>query len=161
MEQLRNPSLLRALTSTLLLLAHASAFAPGESVDQDLVGQLDKLYYGYLGGDIVQARENLRQSILLLDGARFSKPAASAHGLWITHSRLAVLEGYAGNAILAEANLLKARFWYLRKFEISGESTEEAMKAVHSYDADKCRQAMEKFDKTHTNGLGPKYSRKE
>ncbi|MCX5670242.1 MAG: hypothetical protein NTU94_02830 [Planctomycetota bacterium] len=82
-----------------------------------------------------------------------------AHGLWLTYSRLYVLEIRGGNEALAQACLLKARYWLLRKAELGGADTETAATEVFSwFTPDKCMEIIDQWDKSRTQGKGPKYA---
>jgi hypothetical protein len=129
------------------------------SENQDFRATLQDLYAVYLEGDTDQARESLHQAIHLLKTTEITKVGAMEHGLWLEHSRLHVLEKRAGNYELADGYLLKAQYWYLRKLEASGDSTEEAIKIVRHYTPEKCTEVVDGLDNNSTDGRGPAYGR--
>lgn len=125
----------------------------------DAAKRLDQLYRAYLGGDMEQARQSMVESISILETHHFPKPSASAHGLWLAYARLFVLESAAGNDALADACLMKARYWLLRRAEISGDTEENAVEAADGFTADKCMEVIHKWDNNFTGGKGPRYLR--
>ncbi len=127
------------------------------SLAPDVGSQLDVLYQAYAKGDVAQARQSLEKSIPILENATFPKVGAAAHGLWLSYARLHVLEARAGKASLAEAYLLKARYWYLKKLELSGESTEQGFETVKLFTPEKCMELVDQFDKKNTQGSGAAY----
>jgi hypothetical protein len=120
--------------------------------------RLDELYSSYLAGSVTEAKNALDEAIGLLEASAFPKPGSQAHGLWLGYGRLHVLARHSGSPVLADAYLLKARYWYLRKLELSGESTETAMVTVNAFTSDKCVQIVKKWDLKHSGGKGPRYS---
>jgi hypothetical protein len=153
--------ILRGLTAIVLviLLRFSCCAFDGAQADKNALESLDKLYRSYLQGDLKIARESLDKAISILEELRIAKPGAVAHGLWLAHSRLQVLERRSGRATLADANLLKARFWYLRKLEQTGESTEKAYAVTLAFGTAECETMIDRFDRAHTDGRGPEYLR--
>lgn len=119
--------------------------------------QSDKLYQVYLTGSRDQAIWSLEETIRVTENANL-EPSGKANTLSITYARLYVLERRAGNGGLAEAALVRARYWFLREHELSGDSEEQAGAAVRSFTADKCMDFVDKLDKEHTDGVGPRYA---
>lgn len=132
------------------------ASAEGDAI---VVTRLDQLYRSYLDGNAEQARNSLLECESVLSKAKLQKIDAVAHGYWLTYSRLFVLESWVGNSTLANAYFLKARFWYLRKLELSGDNTESAMNKVSVFDEAFCKQLVIKWDSKNTNGRGATYSK--
>ena len=122
-----------------------------------LDAQLVALYEVYLEGDRQQAKRALEEMVLATDASKVA-PRANAAALWLIYSRLYVLERRGGSATLADAYLLKARYWLLRKGELSGFSAEEAGEGVSKFTADKCLEMIDHWDKSRTNGKGPNYA---
>jgi hypothetical protein len=143
----------------ILTVIHLTACGSEPKPMLDVSQRLDGLYATYLTGSLDQAKKSLHDAVVLLEDAKFAKPGAQSHGLWLAYSRLHVLESRSGNANLAEASLLKARYWYLRKLELSGESTEQAVEAVRVFTSEKCLDIVEQFDRKHGDGKGPNYTR--
>jgi len=119
--------------------------------------RLDALYRSYLQGDIDQARRDLHESIPLLEKVEFPVRSASADGLFLSYSRLHALEVRAGNRALAEAYLLEARYWLLKREELSGATTEAVIQGIDSVDSEKLIEIVDKFDNAMTRGTGAKY----
>lgn len=119
--------------------------------------RLDELYSAYLTGSVTQAKTALDEAVVLLESSAFPKPGSQAHGLWLGYARLHVLAQHLNSRTLADAYLLKTRYWYLRKLELSGESTEKAMEAVNAVTSDKCIQIVKEWDLKQSGGKGPRY----
>jgi hypothetical protein len=113
---------------------------------KEFTQQLDRLYQAYLGGDSNQGRSGLQETILRIENAKLS-PHGEAHGLFLTYCRLSVLEKKAGNEAASDINLLKARYWFLRRSEIDGDSAQEISGAVKMFTFDKAQELVEKLDK--------------
>lgn len=120
--------------------------------------KVDPLYRAYLTGSREEARNSLRQILTIIE-ASDERPAVQAHDLWLTYSRLYVLERRAGNDSLAQAYLLRARHWLLRKAELGGDDAEKAAREVFSwFSPDNCMDIVDHWDKSRTQGKGPKYA---
>ena len=121
--------------------------------------RFNQLSQEYLKGDWNEARQCMQDTIRLMDQARFPNPSAPSHARWLAYSRLSVLEKRAGNETLSEAYLLQARYWYFRKFELSGETTEKAFENVRSFSMENCVAFIDKWDRAHNEGKSPNYMR--
>jgi hypothetical protein len=126
-------------------------------VYKEQASRLDHLYSDYLNSDLKKAEASMQASIPILESVDFPNPSAKAHGLWLCYSRLQVLASLKGDTANAEAYLLKARYWYLKKYEIEGQPTAEAIDAIRAYDSNRCKEVVTQFDKAHTNGKGARY----
>jgi len=121
--------------------------------------KLDPLYQTYLTGTRDQAEMSLKQMLSHVEGSD-EPPKVQAHDLWLTYSRLYVLEKRGGNEALAQAYLLKARYWLLRKAELGGADAEKAATEVFGwFTPDKCTEIVDHWDKSRTQGKGPNYAR--
>jgi hypothetical protein len=121
--------------------------------------KLDEMYGAYLAGNREEVKHNIEQAISLIENSKVPV-LVQAHGLWLEYSRLYVLERISGNELLAEASLLKARYWLLRKAELAGTNSEEAARQVIQwFTADKCVEIVDQWDKAYTQGKGPNYAR--
>jgi hypothetical protein len=141
----------------LLIGCQDKALEAPQRADADLRTEFSQLYQGYLTGRVDHARQCLLKSVAILEKANPQKASATAHGQWLSFSRLYVLEDWATNGPLASAYLLKAQYWYLRKLELSGEPTLSAIDAVKQYDGMKCRAVVETFDLKNSDGTIPFY----
>ena len=139
-------------TFALLLGCHTRRIDPADEVAKES----DRLYRAYLEGDRDQARRSLGETIRLIENANL-QPWGQANSLIFTYSRLYVLEKRSGNDELAEAALLKTRYWYLRQHELGGDSLAQAASAVKLFTAEKCMEFVDIWDLDHTAGKGPKY----
>jgi hypothetical protein len=133
----------------------------GISSPQSAGKRLDQLYRAYLAGDLDQARQSMLETAAILETHPFPKPSASAHGLWLTYSRLFVLESTAGNDAQADAYLIKARYWLLRRSELAGDPEQKAVEAANDVSAEKCTELVHKWDNDSTGGKGPRYMQQQ
>jgi len=140
------------LALTILFVCHFKQIDPGEKV----VKESDRLYQVYLEGNLDQARQSLEATVQKIEKAKL-KPWGEANSLFFTYSRLYVLEKRAGNEDSAGACLVKARYWYLREHELNGNSVKDANKAVRAFTPERCMEFVDKWDRDHTGGRGPKY----
>jgi hypothetical protein len=119
--------------------------------------EIKPLFEAYLSGDSQQAKQALEEMVRAVEGSKVS-PKIQAYGLWLIYARLYILERRLGNAELAEANILKSRYWLMRRNEIDGATPEEAaQRALQWFTADKCMEIFDKWDKALSEGKGPKY----
>lgn len=124
---------------------------------EEAIKQLDQLYQVYLTGDLGRARGSLEESIGVIENANF-KPERKANLLFFSYSRLYVLERRTSSGAVAEANLVMARYWFLREHELSGETEGQAGAAVQALTADKCMDVVDKWDRQRTDGVGPRFT---
>ena len=125
-----------------------------------LVKEGDRLYVAYLQGNRDQARRCLLQLVEVGETAKLS-PIGQARWLFFDYGRLYVLETRVGSQALADAYLVKARYWYLRQCELRGDSKDEASAAIAAFTAEKCMEFVDKWDRDHTEGKGPEYAQKQ
>lgn len=121
------------------------------------VEQSDQLYQVYLTGDLGRAKWSLEETIRVIENANL-KPERKANIIYLAYARLYVLERRTSTGAVAEAALVKARYWFLREHEFSGETEAQAGAAVQSLTADKCMDIVDKGDRQRTDGVGPRYT---
>ena len=126
----------------------------------------DKLYQEYITSDLAQARKALEKMAEHTSAEiRVSGPAIGVdfglyHVLFIDYARLYALEKRAGNEDMAEAWLIKARYWLLLKLEQAGTmSIQDRMDGFRRVgDADHLLHAVTVLDTgADGEGKGPKY----
>lgn len=128
---------------------------------QDVAAECDRLYQVYLNGGQDEARLSLLDAIHVIESAKLS-PKAEAHGLWLGYGRLFVLEKRAGSNDVAMAALEKARYWCLRKAEISGDPPAEARAYAEKFACEDGLTAfIDKWDENHTAGRGARYIQRQ
>lgn len=149
----RWPSAAKCFVLLLLILCSCA-----RQHDEIVIDQCHVLYSSYMDGGIDQARQSMLGIITLLENRTLSRPGDTAHGLWLAYARLHVIKRYAKNSNLAAAYLLEVRSWYLKKLELTGTQTDEAMKLVDRFDSSKCVEMVDNLDGKTTGGKGPKYS---
>lgn len=123
----------------------------------EAVKQSDQLYQVYLTGDLGRAKSSLEETIRVIENANL-KPERQANMIFFAYARLYVLERRTSTRAIAEVDLVKARYWFLREHEFSGETVAQAGAAVQSLTADKCMDFVDKWDKQRTDGVGPRYT---
>ena len=61
---------------------------------------------------------------------------------------------------MAQVDLIKARYWYLRVRELNGDAPAKTRASVETFAAeDKVVAFVDEWDKKHTDGKGPRYVR--
>jgi len=152
---MRTHLLIASLVVTLLGCASERPQRPAV-----LAEQCDQLYQTYVDSGEDEARRSLQQVIQIIEAATL-RPEATAHGLWLGYGRLFVLEERTGRVDAAQVALMKARFWCLRKAELSGDSSAEAVAYVERFASkDGLMTFVDKWDKDHTSGRGARYFQK-
>ena len=153
---MRTHLLIATLAVTLFGCASERAQRPAV-----LSEQCDQLYQTYVDSGEEDARRSLQQVVQLIETAAL-RPEATAHGLWLGYGRLFVLEERAGRLDAAQAALTKARYWCLRKAELSGDSSSEAVAYLERFASkDGLMTFVDKWDKDHTGGRGARYFQKQ
>jgi hypothetical protein len=123
-----------------------------------VMAEADRLFTPYLTGDVVTARQSLQQTIQFLENDKVLVPSGRAGILCFEHARLYALEKRTGHEPEAEAALIKARYWNLRRYELNGGLTEKVFDEFRSFNApEKLMEAADKLDRAPTNGKGPRY----
>jgi hypothetical protein len=127
---------------------------------KDVAGKSDRLYQVYLDGGLTEARDSLVQIITIHHDSNLS-PSAQALGLWLAYGRLFLLEKRSGHADDAQVALIKARYWALRRAEISGDSPADALHYVDKFASeDGMATFFDKWDRDHNHGRLPNYTQK-
>lgn len=127
---------------------------------QDVAGDIDRLYQVYLDGELTEARDSLVQIITIHHDSGLS-PSAQALGLWLAYGRLFLLEKRLGHAEEAQIALIKARYWALRRAEISGDSPADALHYVGTFASeDGMETFFDKWDRDHNHSHLPNYTQK-
>ncbi|MDB6016748.1 MAG: hypothetical protein JWR19_1237 [Pedosphaera sp.] len=116
-----------------------------------------KLFHAYLSADENQVRPILEQKIQLLEKDTSLSRDGWAQRISWEYSHLYVLEKRTGNQDSAEANLVKARYWFLRACELSDMPAQQKMDEFKRADANFIFAMVDKMDKALTDGKGPKY----
>lgn len=121
-----------------------------------LVDKFDKLYDAYMAGDLQQARHSLQEAVQVCEQSVPSRQG-QANTLFWTYCRLYVLDKRSGDEASAESDFIKARYWGLRRYELSGNDTNGAASAVQSLTGERFIGFVDKWDKDHSDGRGPRY----
>lgn len=123
---------------------------------QSVLAKFDSLYHDYLKGDLSTARKSLETTLMLVEKSKLD-PRPKAHCLFFTYARLFALERDIGAPELAECYLIKARYWYLEKRLIDGQSLQEAGAFLRAFDANRCADFVSDWDKNHNDGQPPRF----
>ena len=143
------------LVAPIVVLSGCSQDQPAPK--KDVNKELNGLYQAYLSGGRDDARQSLQAAIHLVQTGEMH-PDDEAWGLWLGYARLYALERRAGSNELAQVDLIKARYWYLRVLELSGDTPPKTLASVKkSAAADKVVAFVDEWDKKHTDGKGPRY----
>lgn len=140
-----------------MLCGCSSTAAKLHERQKQVVQQDENLSNAYLQGDAKHARQSLREEAQLLESATFLEASGRAQLLAKTYSRLYVLEMRTGNDVAAAADLIKLRYWWLRYGELTGESTDDAMKQMKNLTSDRIVENVDKLDKMNNAGKEPSY----
>jgi hypothetical protein len=145
----------------LLVGCHRPPATPTRAAQEEALttfkGRANRLYDAYLTGDRDEAKHNLEECIQLAHDSKLP-PAYQAGCLFFDYARLYVLERRGGNEALAEAALVKARYWSLRERELGGNTDEKAGAVVKAETGEQIMGFIDKWDKDHTDGKGPNYA---
>lgn len=117
---------------------------------------MDKLYRLYVEGDPVTARTALLDSLHFLDGVD-RRAHNLAHGYWLSHARLYVLESAMGDDARAAVHFENARRYYCQQRREHGDSADELERSRQRFTETNCRQFVEEWDQKATDGRGARY----
>ena len=117
----------------------------------------EKLFRVYLTADVHHAREIIMQKISLLENEQGFTKRGHASLLFQEFSRLYAFDEATGDKKASDEDLVKARFWLRRCFEIDGLTSKEIADKMQSADTNVFLEVFEKMDKKATDGKGPEY----
>ena len=149
---------LAPLLFVVMLLAGCD-FRSNRGTQQDAILDKSESYNRcYLEGNLEDARRCLNKNALLLEQSTVLEPIGRAGLLTLTYARLFVLEKKAGNEALAEENLIKLKFWFLRRAELEGGSLDSTVKTMGELTtSDQLITFVDDIDKKHHNGSPASY----
>lgn len=130
-----------------------------ETRQKGTIRQFNELMKGYFEGDVEQAVKCLQQAAGLLEGDTHVEPIGRAQLLQLTYFHLYVLEKRARNELAAEAALIKAQYWRLKRGELLGVDVEKAMEQLRQSTPERIFEYIDDFDRRHNNGREPAYIR--
>ena len=136
-----------------------SGWRSTEIQQKEIVRRSQELMRSYLQGDVEQARECLQKNARLLEEGTVLEPIGRAQMLHLTYFQLYVLEKRVGNEDAAEAALIKARYWVLKKAELLGVNVEKAMQDIRDFTEERIFEYIDDIDRRHNNGKEPAYLR--
>jgi hypothetical protein len=116
------------------------------------------LFVPYLTGDVATARQALKESIQFLENDKVLVPSGRAGILCFDYARLYALEKRVGHEPEAEAALITARYWNLRRYQMETGLTADVLDQFRSFNTpENLTAAADRLDKQPTQGKGPKY----
>jgi hypothetical protein len=147
--------------SIALLFAAGCASSSQHVTEAAVFAESQNLFQQYLQADLPGARHALQQEIALLeDPPVVLQLERRATALFVECARLYTLEKRAGREADAERALTKARYWNLRRYEAASAMTDKGLDEMRSFSPERLIEIIDKSDKTHTEGKGPKYAQK-
>ena len=120
-----------------------------------VVKEIEPLEQTYLNGSAGAARESLVKEIGIIENSGL--PNAQMIIARLPCCRLYVLDKRLGSPKLAEASLVKARYWYLRDLEIGSNQDAQVAKDLLEFTPDEVEKLVDDWDKSATGGRGPTY----
>ena len=145
----------------LLLLVTSAGCASKHSLQTRVLRQSDKLYVEYAAGDINQARRSLEKlnEFFQSPATDILEPSGHAGINYFNYARLYALERRVGSESGAEIALIKARYWNVRRNELSGSLTN--LEEMRQFNApEKITEVADRLDRAATGGKGPNYIQK-
>ena len=122
---------------------------------------LDQLYQRYLTNEINGAKQDMQKSIEVLLSNTNNPTIDVSPALWLGYARLYVIEDKLGDTNRAAQMFNSARLWYIEEQEhrLKHEdfSVERMKRNVESFTERKCKEDVEEWDKTYSNGAGAAY----
>lgn len=151
------------LLGVLGLFVWAVFFTPAHPIRKaskqerdDAVTVLDKMYEGFLRGNVTEARSNLVTAIHYTHENSVRIPELES-ALIISYARLSLLERKAGHEAQSRIYFEKSRYWRIVESERIKRKPEEIIANHDSFTSeDSDRYALE-WDKKRTKGVGPAY----
>ncbi|MGD1084178.1 MAG: hypothetical protein ABSA47_05405 [Verrucomicrobiota bacterium] len=143
------------VTIPLILGCHSKEERESRNL-AELRKKTEGLYELYLSGDYKQAKDNLDR-IVELNQITEQPLNDRAHALFFTYARMYALERTVGNDNLAEAELVKSRYWALLEAESGGHNDTEAGEYVKPMTGDFIFNFIVQWDERASGGRGPNY----
>ncbi len=117
---------------------------------RDMIRKHDELLRVYLKGDYSEAKLALEQIVTEMKKAAPGHPESAAFLLYLTYSRLYLLEKRTGHDAAAQVNMVKLRYWRLREGELLKRTPEEIMAKIDKYcSPEHIEKAIDTTDETY------------
>ena len=97
----------------------------------------------------------MEQTLRLYNSSALSDPAGP---LFLTYSRLSLLEKRAGNLAASQVNLIKANYWNLCSLEREGLPEEKALEGMKRCTESQMEAFVNKLDRESNSGNLPLYA---
>jgi hypothetical protein len=149
--------LFTAVIGLLLLCTGCGTNGRKSAMQKELIGKSNALSRGYLYDDVTAAEQDLLQNAALLEGATILEPTGRAQLLSLTCFRLYVLEVRIGNSAMAQASLIKARYWSLRHGELLGNNVVNSIRDINEFTPERITKYVDDLDKRHHDGKEARY----
>ncbi len=116
-----------------------------------------QLYGAYLEGDQEHARQALLGLVQLGEQDRKSSPSVQSLQLSRAYLWLFVFEQRVGDQDLAKVAFAKAKYWRIRRAELSGQTDAEIGPLLSTFTEQRCVADVDAWDKAHNSGKAPRY----
>jgi hypothetical protein len=140
-----------------LTLSGCNSDTKHDQQQEEVIRKSEELFRRYLEADISVARTSLLENADLLERATVLEPIGRSQLLAKTYFRLYVLEKRSGNEPVAEADLIKAKYWSLRNGEMMGVAVDKAMDQIKQYSPEHIFQYIDDFDRKNNKGKPPAF----
>jgi hypothetical protein len=150
----------RYIHFVVLCITLLSACAPGKQrflLQQQIIRRNTEYNKSYLQNGLGRARACLDDSARLLENATVLEPIGRAQLLSLTYFRWYVLEIRSGNQTEADACLIKAQFWSLKKGELTKVDVGTAVREIREFSRERIIEYVDKVDRQSNQGKDPEY----
>jgi hypothetical protein len=126
---------------------------------EDLGSRTDSLYEDYMNGNRTEARRSIVEANRLVEQVKLSNfEQDRATFLFLNYGRLYSIDHRAGSNDLAQADLIKARYWCLRSSELNRDAPDESIRHVEKFTKpEKLLDVIDQFELTANHGKQPRY----
>jgi len=149
----------KVILTLLLAIAVTNGCDPEDARRRDFGRQTEELYQIYLNGGRDEARRSMVEANRLVEEVKLSdfEPHRAAV-LLLGYGRLYALDYRAGSNDMAQADLIKARYWALRSSELSGDTPGESEEYVEKFTGgNRLIEFVDSWEKNANHGREPRY----
>jgi hypothetical protein len=143
----------------LALAAFAGCCSSEQARRQELGLKTDTLWGNYFNEGRDQARRSIVEANHVIEEVKLPNFEENrAFALFLDYGRLYSIDYRAGSNALAQADLIKARYWSLRTCELSGDTPDASIRHVDKFAGpDKLLDFIDKWDEGVNHGKQPRY----
>lgn len=138
------------------------ALVSEQTAYENLLKRTDRLYKVYFDGGRENARRSLQEIISLVENAKLAAQVQNGRAgvLFLAYGRLYALDHRAGSSNSAQIDLVNARYWCLRQYELDGDPPEGSAAYLAKFaGTDTLVGFIDGFDRGANNGELPRYVR--